>query len=278
MKIKLYIILFILSLFPITTYGWGEEGHELIAKKALLLLPEQMSSFKVLSEYIEKHAADPDKRKRDDKTEEPKHFIDIDFYPEFRQGHMIFDQDSLKAIYGDSVVSDMGILPWATLQTYKNLVQALRDKNRDRILIYSADLAHYVADGHQPMHTMINYNGQLSGQKGIHSRYETHMVNRYLNVLDNSFYTQTPFFVPNPLDFIFYYITNANLVSDVLYDADMKAFNETGSRESEEYYSILWFRTKYITTLLMNNAAEALASLYYSAWTEAGSPDLTDLG
>jgi len=250
----------------------------LIARKALMLLPEEMSAFKQWAEYIEEHSPDPDKRKREDKSEDPKHYIDIDFYKEFRNGEMIYDKNKLSELYGDNTVKEMGILPWATVNTYNNLIQAFRDKNRDKILIYSSDLVHYVADGHQPMHTIINYDGQLTNQKGIHARYEIHMVNRYLNELDNSFYQQFPFYVNNPLEFVFYYITTANVISSVLYDADDKAFEETASRDSEEYYRILWFRTKYITILQMNSAANDLASLIYSAWTSAGKPDLKKLG
>lgn len=278
MRNRFYIILIILAAPLNLLFAWGEEGHMLIARKAVLLLPEEMSAFKQWAEFLEEHSPDPDKRKRADKSEDPKHYIDIDFYKEFRNGEMIYDKNKLSELYSDSIVKEMGILPWATIDTYNNLVQAFRDKNRDRILFYSSDLAHYVADGHQPMHTMINYDGQLTNQKGIHSRYEIHMVNRYLNELDNSFYQQFPFYVNNPLDFVFYYITTANVISSVLYDADAKAFEETASRDSEEYYRILWFRTKYITVLQMNSAANHLASLIYSAWTDAGKPDLKKLG
>jgi hypothetical protein len=276
MKLKLYIILFILVSGITSVYAWGEEGHALIAKKAVALLPEEMNDFKKWAEYIEAHSADPDKRKKDDKSEEPKHYIDIDFYREFRMGEMIYDKAALEGRYGDSIVLSMGILPWATLDTYNNLVAAFRDQNRDRMLIYTTDLAHYVADGHQPMHTVLNYDGQLTSQKGLHARYEIHMVNRKINDLDNAFYQQIPFIVQEPLNFIFYYITTANLVSDLIFSADNAAYGQAGDRESDVYYDILWFRTKYITIHQMNNAANALASMLYSAWTEAGKPDVND--
>jgi hypothetical protein len=276
MKFKHILILLSPFLF-INAFAWGEEGHSLIAGKAVNLLPAEMKQFKDWQLYIQDHASDADKRKKEDKTEEPKHYIDIDYYSDFHAGGMITDRDSLTQKYGDSIVNQMGILPWATLETYTNLVAAFKNRNRDRILIHSADLAHYVADGHQPMHTVLNYDGQLSSQKGLHARYEIHMINKNLVELESSFYNQSTYLIEEPLDFIFHYITNANLLSDLIFSSDLQAFSFAGSRESDDYYRILWFRTKYITVLQMNNAAGALASMIYSAWNVAGKPSLNDL-
>jgi len=276
---KKYLLLLICIVFAFNNaYSWGDKGHSLIARKAMAILPEEMAEFIKWEEYVGEHASDPDKRKRHDQSEEPKHYIDIDFYSEFRDGNMVFDKNKLAARYSDSIVTEMGLLPWATLETYKNLVQSFKDKNRDRILIYLTDLAHYVADGHQPLHTILNYDGQLTDQKGLHARYEIYMLEKYFNEISDAYYTQTPFYVNTPLEFIFHYITTANLVSEVIIHSDMEAFRQAGSRDNDEYYKILWFRTKYITVLQMNNASNALASLIYSAWTDAGKPGLNDLG
>jgi hypothetical protein len=276
MKFKHILILLSPFLF-INAFAWGEEGHSLIAGKAVNLLPAEMKQFKDWQLYIQDHASDADKRKKEDKTEEPKHYIDIDYYSDFHAGEMIIDRNNLSNKYGDSIVNQMGILPWATLETYTNLVAAFKDRNRDRILIHTADLAHYVADGHQPMHTVLNYDGQLSSQKGLHARYEIHMINKNLVELESSFYNQSTYLIEEPLDFIFHYITNANLLSDLIFSSDLQAFSFAGSRENDDYYRILWFRTKYITVLQMNNAAGALASMIYSAWNVAGKPSLNDL-
>jgi hypothetical protein len=275
MKIRIFTLLLLLCSFNFL-FAWGEEGHALIARKAVDLLPDEMIGFKVWQKYIEEHASDPDIRKKDYKSEEPKHYIDLDFYQEFRMGEMIYDYNALIGRYGDSIVTKMGILPWATTDTYNNLVLSFKEKNRDRMLVYVTDLVHYVADGHQPMHTVLNYDGQLTSQKGLHARYEIHMVNRYLQEIEDAFYDQTPFSIENPQDFIFYYIINANLVSDLIFTADNTAYGQTGSRDNEDYYKILWFRTQYITKLMINNAANATASMIYSAWLEAGKPAFND--
>ena len=165
-----------------------------------------MISFEQWKEYITDHASDADHRKAIDKTEGVKHYIDIDYYKEFINGNMIENKKELAAIYGDSIVTHTGTLPWSTLETFQNLKQAFKDKNRDRALIYASDLGHYVADGHQPMHTVLNYNGQLTGQKGVHARYEIDMIDRHLDELQKLEENCDVIHVDDPLSYIFNYI------------------------------------------------------------------------
>ena len=46
----------------------------------------------------------------------------------------------------------------------------------DDVLRTAADLGHYLADAHVPLHTTGNYNGQRTNQTGIHALWETHNV------------------------------------------------------------------------------------------------------
>ncbi len=268
----------LIILLPFTVMlGWGAEGHKLISNEAMTLLPDEMDSFTKWQDYVTIHSVDPDLRKDEDKSEGVKHFIDIDFYPEFLKGNMIEDKAKLDEEYGDSTVIKMGLLPWATLNTYNNLVNALKEKNRDKALIYLSDLGHYVADGHQPMHTMMNYNGQMTGQKGIHFRYESVMVDSNLSTIKNDFHAEKAVYISSPLDFIFNYISDANSVSDILLNADNFAFKNADSRKDEEYYRLMWVKTKYITETQIENAASDFASLFYSAWVDAGKPSFNEI-
>jgi S1/P1 Nuclease len=272
------IIFLLVLLFPITSiFPWGTKAHELINKKAVELLPSEMNQFKIFKGYLEEHAADADKRKAFDKSEPPKHYIDIDYYKEFLNGHMIENKQKLISIYGDSIITKEGLLPWATLQTFNNLVKAFKEKNKNKILFYASDLGHYVGDGHQPMHTVMNYNGQLTGQKGVHFRYEVTMVDSNLDELQNVANPCEVKYVKNVLPFIFNYITNANSVCGLLFEADRYAFKIAGSRENSEYYKLLWFRTKYITKYQIAKSEEDTSSLLYTAWINAGKPDLSHL-
>jgi hypothetical protein len=145
------------------------------------------------------------------------------------------------------------------------------------ILRYISDLAHYVQDGHQPMHTILNYDGQLTGQKGIHYRYESEMINQHLPDLKYTIESSSLHYIADPLDFIFEYITEANSYSGLLFDADNFAFGQCGSRDDFEYYRLLWFKTKYITLIQFKSASENLASLIYSAWLDSGKPSVSSI-
>ncbi len=276
MNKKLLLILLIILLPVSVILSWGGEGHKFINKKAIELLPDEMNGFIKWQDSISFHSVDPDNRKDFDKSEYPKHFIDIDFYPEFLKGEMIRNEQELVKEYHDSTVNKMGLLPWATVDTYNNLVKALKEKNRDKSLLYASDLGHYVADGHQPLHTMMNYNGQMTNQKGIHYRYESKMIDSHLTEINNDFKSENAGYISTPLDFIFNYISDANSIGDLLLAADNFAFKYSKSRENEEYYRLFWFRAKYITEIQIENSARDFASLFYSAWIDAGKPAFDD--
>lgn len=262
-----------LCIISITTiFGWGDEGHKLIAEKALHTLPSEMKAFTPWFDFIITHSVDPDNRKKDDKTEGAKHYIDIDYYKEYNKGNFQENIDSLSVMYGKDVVKSQGVLPWALQNTYHALVEAFRSHNTEKTKVMMADLAHYVGDAHQPMHTTVNYNGQLSGQKGVHARYEINMVSKHYNELVANV-------IPGPIapvkdvsKFAFNCIYESNLLLPVVMMADTAASDVTNKDYNEEYYRLLWFRTQYVTVGEMRNAAERLASLYYTAWLEAGTP------
>ncbi|MHB1688144.1 MAG: S1/P1 nuclease [Ignavibacteriaceae bacterium] len=258
-------------------YPWGEEGHKMISKMAVQFFPPEMKAFVQWEDYLSQHAPDPDLRKKDDKSEGPKHFIDIDFYKEFLAGKMIENEDSLIAKYGETEVIKNGVLPWATLKTFQELTKAFKEHDKEGALKLAADLGHYVADGHQPMHTVLNYNGQLTDQKGVHAHYEITMVDEHLKELEDSFQPVPAPFIKDPMNFIFNYISNSNSVCGILFDADNFAFKESGSRRSDEYYRLMWFRMGYITEVQFDHAAEDFASLVYTAWINGGKPSFESM-
>ncbi len=186
MKNKILLSVLLLITLSVNGYSWGDKGHQIIMQKALQILPVELGYLNNWKDYLSAQVLDADNRKAADKSEGPKHYIDMDFYPEFLKGEMVLNKDSLLQKYGQDTVTRIGLLPWATLDTYNNLITAFREKDRDKVLIFIADLAHYVGDGHQPMHTVLNYDGQLTGQKGVHFKYEVTMLDKYLDSIDSS--------------------------------------------------------------------------------------------
>jgi hypothetical protein len=222
------------------------------------------------STFLGDHASDADSRKGSDPTEAPKHYIDLENIPAYAS--LSRNLDSLIQIMGQATVEDNGTLPWATADTYDSLVAQLSRNDMTRALSTASDLGHYVADGHQPLHVTVNYNGQLTGNSGIHSRYETTMINTYESDL-----TVTPAtvqYINDPFAFVLAYCIQGNVFADSIMQADDAAklasgWSGSGSAPAS-YYAALWEHTKNLTLDRMQKGTEALASLWYSAWVDAG--------
>jgi len=270
---KFFLSLLILVLAIQNIHGWGEKGHKLIVKQAMEILPAEMKDFRQLKEYLIAEAAQPDRRKKYIADEFSKHFIDLDYFKEFNHARMIEDRDSLSKIYGDSVVTINGILPWVLEDTYHKLVSAMKKKQKEKTKEMMRDLSHYFADAHQPMHTILNYNGQLSGQTEIHGRYESEMVNDHLPDLEKVFVKNVKVKkIDNLKNDFFQTVYRSNARSAILFSADLVAAGEASGKYNALYYKIFWFKTKYVTEEAFQEAAEGIAAVYYTAWLEAGKP------
>jgi hypothetical protein len=272
---KKIFLMIVFSIFLSNLFGWGGLAHRIITQKAMENLPAEMNFPAAWRQYIIEHCTDPDIRKDETPGEEERHYIDIDFYEEFNRGEMITSKQELIDKYGVEKVIEMGVLPWAIMETYRNLVSAFQQKNFDDILLFSSDLAHYVEDASQPLHVILNYNGKLSNQRGIHSRYETVMIEMYEDELWQKLTLKPAEKMNLDLDSIFDYISDSNSLSPVIFAADLHALKYTQNHEEkydEEYYKLLWFKTGYITKIRFEEAINVLSSLIYSAYLEAGHP------
>lgn len=271
-----YKIIFLVLLIVISTqlFSWGGLGHEVITHLAIDGLPDEMGFIKENSKYLCEHSTDADKRKSEDPTEKNKHYIDIDYYKEFNVSEMITDKAELTEIYGEDIVDKMGILPWNTVEVLNNLTVAMKENNKNDILFYAADLAHYVGDAHQPQHTILNYDGARTGQRGIHGRYEIDIIDANIDELQANISPIELTHIMKPLQFVFDSCTQSNGFAGLIELADLHALKYSGDEYNEKYFSIFWFKTKYMTFHQFSNAAEDLASLYYTAWINAGKPDI----
>ena len=146
-------------------------------------------------------------------------------------------------------------------------------KNKEDILLYVSDLAHYVGDGSQPQHLILNYNGKLSNQYGIHGRYESAMIEKNETEVRESIQVQKAKEIDMKLDFIFDYISDSNSLAPIIFAADLHALKYTEDYD-DEYFRIFWFKTEYITKMQLNIASKVLGSLIFSAWVDAGKPEI----
>lgn len=257
-----------------SAFGWGDKGHKLIAISAMKYLPAEMHIPTSWNADIEEHSVDADTRKGDVKAEGPRHFIDIDYYSEYSDGKKILSRDELAAKYGKEMVEKQGVLPWATVEVFDNLVESFKSGDNTKIKYYMSDLAHYVADAHQPMHTILNYNGQLTGQKGVHARYEIFMVDSNFSYIESHIRKSTVEPIHDIQSCIFDVIRESNTYQTVLMSADKLSSDKTKGVFNQEYYKLMWFYTEFVTMDRLDKAASRLANIYYLAWEKAGKPTI----
>jgi hypothetical protein len=240
-----------------------------------------MSSLKADSAFYESHASDADIRRNNSDTsfyaEWPRHFLDIDDYPNFK--NLPRDLPTLINLYGWERVKQNGINPWATAWLAETLAAQLQRNDLGNARQTMSDLGHYIGDAHQPLHATANYNGQLSGNYGIHSRYESSMLNIYQNEVIIA--PESVQYVGSVLDFAFEYLYESNSYVDSVMDADDYAkaasgWNGSGTPPSS-YYAALWEKTKSYTKLQVQRGSVDLARIWYTAWVNAGlSPVVED--
>lgn len=269
----LQILVIIAVSFLLSSWGW--QGHQKINSSVSSSFTGEMEQFNTWVDFLTEHASDADYRKSDDPSEGPRHYIDIDNYPEFiAAGRIPHTLDSCIDAHGSTFVDDNGYLPWATLASYDDLVLFLKAGDWGNAKIAAADLGHYVADGHMPLHITRNYNGQFTGNSGIHSRYESTMIGEYINEIN---YTGSPLEdIDDIRTYIFNYLYRNYLYVDSVILADDYAQGVAGGSSGSVYISSLWGKTDDFTIALFKNGSQALANLIYNAWSEAGKPSIGD--
>ena len=224
-----------------------------------------MSFFQDHRNYIRDHSIDPDT----DPLPGFYHYIDIDYYPEFFNGTLPHNLDSLIALYNLYIVQNNGTVPWIIEQWTDSLSALMASGQWNDVWQVAAELGHYVADSHQPLHLTRNYNGQFTGNYGIHSRYETDMVNMHLSQIPLP--TDAGIYWPNVIDSVFLYIDETYPYVDSIMIADDLA-SAQDPNYGNTYYNILWQELEQLTTICIQNAIVDLASIWRTAWENAGSP------
>jgi hypothetical protein len=273
LAINFFKIIFTISL-ALMLVSWGYQGHYKISGESKQSFHEEMAEFLDWANVLAAHASDADDRKDIDPNEGPRHYIDIDNYPVFlEEGRIPQSYDSVVAIYGEAFVIEQGVLPWATKTAYDSLVSCFQRRDWNKAGLFAADLGHYVADGHMPLHITMNYNGQFTGNTGIHSRYESTMINAYISQINYLGHQISA--ISDVNNYIFDYLYNNYIyVDSVLLADDYAKELSGGSTSSTVYKEALWNNTKNFTVPLFSMASKRLAELIYSAWVEAGKPSL----
>lgn len=272
-------------------FCWGFYAHKLINYYAIFLLPpEMMVLYKQNLHFIKEHAVDPDKRRYAIADEGPRHYIDMDKYGpapytiprKWKDAVAKYSEDTLKA---------HGIVPWWINITLSRLTNAFKLKDQARILKLSAELGHYIGDSHVPLHACSNHNGQFTNQKGIHGFWESR-VPELLAEKEWDFLIGKAQYIKDPLNFAWDRVLESAAAADSVlwlerklndsFPSDRKYAFENRSgvmvKQYSEEYSVAYNLTlDNMVERRLRQSIYAVASFWYTAWVNAGQPDLTKL-
>lgn len=215
--------------------------------------------------------------------EPPRHYIDLDRYPtelprSWKEATTLLTVDTLNA---------HGILPWHLEHEFWELVEAFRSQNVPRILKLSGEIGHYLGDAHVPLHTTSNYNGQLTGQQGVHGLWESLIPEQFGEGYD---YWVGPARIWRSVrDTIWTIITESHALVPIVLSAEREATRRVGEEQKYTYrirgrQTVRTYSERFLTVyhaLLegmvesrLRRAIHRLASLWLTAWHIAGRPPL----
>ncbi|WP_454800925.1 zinc dependent phospholipase C family protein [Mucilaginibacter phyllosphaerae] len=271
--------------------SWGFFAHYRINRLAVFTLPKGMAGFyRANIGFITEHAVSADKKRYVDSTEAPHHFFDADHYGRHPFRDMPQRWIDAAAKYTSDTLNKYGTVPWAIQSNYYWLVKAFKARDTTGILISSSNLAHYLADAHTPLHLTQNHDGQLTNQQGIHSLWESRLPELFSN--SYNYNVGKAKYVSNPLADAFKICRTSFKCADTVLRAERAlnksfpaaqkyAMEQRGNRKVKVYsvaYSRAYHRLlRGMVKRQMRASILSVGSYWFSAWVDAGQPDLDKL-
>ena len=289
---RFLFLFFILLVANYNSFCWGFYAHQKINYYAVFLLPpEMMILFKPNIGFLSEHAIDPDKRRYAVPDEGPRHYIDIDHYGAYPYTTLPRKWTEAVAKFGEDSLNKFGIVPWHVQTMLSRLTNAFKEKNYSLIMKNSAEIGHYISDAHVPLHASSNHNGQLTNQKGIHGFWESR-VPELLAEKEFDFFIGKADYIQNPGDFIWKRVLESAKAADTVlsYERELTlqfrddkkySFENRNGKTIRQYSSAFTIAyNKKLDGMIerrMRQSIYAIASFWYTAWINAGQPDLKGL-
>jgi hypothetical protein len=266
-------------LVPRSAHAWGYEGHRFVMDRAIALLPAELRPL------FEKHRAEVVERAIDPDTwivggweeERPRHFVDMDSagFGQYPFNELPRDYAAAVAKFGAAKMRDAGTLPWRTEEMYGSLRRAFEALPRrgafgqNDVIMFAAWLAHYTADGHVPLHGVANYDGQLTQQWGVHSRWESILFERYRSQFAIAPKAIAP--IRDPRSFIFDALLEDTKLAAGVLKSDRDAIGDRDVYD-DAYYRTFFAANKAVMERRLNDSIAAIAAMITGAWEAAGKP------
>lgn len=288
--ITISIAAFVLLFSYSSVLSWGFHAHRVINRMAVFTLPPEMVGFfKLHIEYLTENSVAPDKRAHVVEGEAPRHYIDVELFESDIDSIPLFWDEAVER-YTEDTLNAHGLLPYHIYTMYIRLRNAFRSQNVDRILYNAAHIGHYIGDACTPLHTTKHYNGRTPEERGIHAFWETRIPILYSETYD--FFVGRAEYIENPQHYAWQLIRESNAAVDTIYMVydelkeifsqdqmyTYEMFGQTVSRQfSEEYARAFNEKTNNMVERKMRKSVLATGSFWYTAWVDAGQPDLQAL-
>jgi hypothetical protein len=276
----LLVVILSIVLLPSPASAWGFAAHRYIMRRAIDILPAELKPFFVQHrDEVVIRVVDPDLWRNVGWEDDPNHFVNFGA-PElgpFPFAALPREQGAALGKFGAAALKRIGTLPWRADEQFGNLRRAFEGFKRGNqygasdAVLFAAVVSHYLQDAHQPFHASNNYDGQLTGQRGIHSRFERDLVEKFEARLTVT--PAAPRAIPSARDAAFDALLASHQLVDPLLRADKDAI---GNRDvyDDVYFEAFFVKAKPMLEERLASAVTATASLMLSAWEQAGRPDL----
>jgi hypothetical protein len=277
-------------LFACSSFGWGFFAHQKINRLAVFTLPPEMIGFyKKNIEYITEAAVNPDRRRMAVPDEAPRHYIDIDHYGDSAFEKMPLYWHAAAEKFTEDTLKSYGIVPWHVYAMYSRLRDAFTVRDPDAILKISSELGHYVGDANVPLHTTENYNGQLTGQDGIHGFWESRLPELFSDRYD--FFVGRAEYISNVQRRAWDAVRQSHYAVDsvlsfekelsIMYGDRKYAVEEKGKMIANvfavKYSDAYHRRLAGMVERQMRASIKMTGDIWYTAWVDAGQPPLNEL-
>lgn len=292
-RLLLSIATILVAAFAIS---WGTFGHEHIDRASVFALPDPLQTFFYNHiDFITQESTVPDLRKYtiSDKNENPRHFIDLENYGSVDS--LPLTMADAKKRYDDKFLSQNGMLLWYVPELMEKLTKSFKEKRKTEILFIAADLGHYLGDANMPLHTSANYDGQKTEQKGIHALWESKLPEMFGK--EYNYCTREAQYITDVQAETRRIVLASHQLIDTLLATDKKLRASFGEAKvfklgtdgkpmknkfgnpvfSDEYAAALHKALNGMVEKQLRNSITATADFWYTAWVNAGKPDLKDL-
>jgi hypothetical protein len=259
-------------LLPDHSFAWGRGAHRLVVNKAIETLPADIRPFFEANRAIlSQHVTDPLDAIARTPAERHTHFILLDKYGRFPFEALPRSYKAAVTKFGRVKLDANGLLPWQIGVYSEKLTEAMKAGKWEEAKLNAAILANYVAEAHDPFDTTDNFDGRLSAQPGVNERFGTTLIDRF-----SSFFPMRPndaVFISDPTDRAFEACLSSHSWLETILLADRNARRAENSF-NDEYYDRFYNQAAAILIRQLSDAATDVGSFWFTAWKNAGSPQL----